>query len=465
MNPRFAFILTAALLAGCATPALPPAPILSPEKSAADYAARSLRDPALQRFLAENLGAAAGEAWDFERLTWAAFYFHPSLEVARAQWAVARAAEESAGVRPNPTLTLSPGYNFTREAGVSPWMPGIAFDFLLPTGSKRELQEAVARNEAEAARVAVFGAAWQVRSELRRALADVAVAGRREAQLRAQADSQRAVLALLEQRFAAGGIAAPDVSVARTALLRAESAAADARGQTLTARARVAAALGLPLLALEGFSLPALPAPAVLTADVLAAARRESLQSRPDILSALAKYRAAHAALELEAAKRVPDIHLGPGYQWDQGANKWTLAISLELPLFHRNEAGIAGAIARRAEAAAQFNLVQAQAIAALDLAVATQEAAQFQLAHARDLRAEVQQQTARVQQRLDLGAADQLELQTARLDVATAETAVLDAENAAAIAAGQIEDALQLPFPHLAALAVASRSSARSHE
>src|SRR5206468_6717230 len=109
-------------------------------------------------------------------------------------------------------------------------------------------------------------------------------------------------------------------------------------------------------------------------------ARRESLHARSDILAALAKYHAAQSALELEIAKQVPDFHLGPGYQYDQGPNKWTLAISFELPVFHRNEAAIAEALARRVEAAAQFTLVQSQAIAAIDAAVAAQTAAAAQL-------------------------------------------------------------------------------------
>src|SRR5204863_4886741 len=117
------------------------------------------------------------------------------------------------------------------------------------------------------------------------------------------------------------------------------------------------------------------------------------------------------SALELELAKRVPDFHLGPGYQWDQGANKWTLAISFELPVFHRNEAPIAEATARRAEAAAQFNVVQAQVLAAIDAAVAAQGAAAQQIDHARRLRTELESQRARAQQRVELGAADQLEL------------------------------------------------------
>jgi cobalt-zinc-cadmium efflux system outer membrane protein len=465
MNRHVVLAVATSLLTGCATRVSIPPPPPSAEQAAADFTARSLRDAGLHRFLAENLGRDPGEAWDVESLTWAAFYLHPSLELARAQWASARAAEQVAGARPNPTLTLTPGYNFTREAGLSPWMPAVNFDFLFPTAGKRKIQEAIARDDAEAARLSVLSAAWQVRTDLRRALVEAAIAGKREAQLRTQAGVQRSLLSLLKERQEAGGVAATEVSVAQTALLRAEFSADDAHGQLLAARAHIASALGITLTALGDTPLPAPVAAERLTADAIATARRTALQARADVLSALARYRSAHAAVGLEVAKQVPDFHLGPGYQWDQGANKWTLGISLELPLFHRNEAGIVAALARRAEAAAQFNAAQAQVIAAIDLAVAAQESAQAQLQHAQQLEAEIRQQNDRVQQRIDLGAADQVELQAARLDLATAASAVLDAENAAALAAGQLEDAFQLPFPHLAALAAVSTSPAHTHE
>lgn len=452
------------LLAGCTSAQIPPEPPLLPDQNAANFVAHSLRDPRLHRFLAENLGRDPGDAWDFEALSWAAFYFHPSLELARAQWATARATESVAGQRVNPTLTLTPGYNSTREAGLSPWMPAINFDFLFSTAGKRARQAAAARLDSEAARIGVFSAAWRVRSELRSALVDAVIANRRETQLRAHAEAQHVVLALLQQRFEAGGIAAPDVSVARSGLLRVEAAAADAHAQMLASRVRVAAALGLSASALEGITLPEPPISVSYTSETLAAARREALRSRPDVMIALAKYHAAHAALELEAARQTPDFHLGPGYQWDQGANKWTLGLSLELPIFHHNEAAIAAATARRAEAAAQFNLTQAQAIAAIDQAVAAGQAAQNQLESAQRLRDETRTQIARVEQRITAGAADQLELQTARLDLATVETAVLDSQNAVAVAAGRLEDALQLPLPHLTSL-VRSEPIARSHE
>src|SRR4051812_5277070 len=71
-------------LAGCVR--FHPEP-LSPEKSAAELENRSLTNAALKQFLAKNLQREPG-AWDFETLTLAAFYYHPDLAVARAQWNV-----------------------------------------------------------------------------------------------------------------------------------------------------------------------------------------------------------------------------------------------------------------------------------------------------------------------------------------------------------------------------------------
>ena len=85
---------------------------LVPEKTAAALAARSLNDDGLRRFLAQNLGHEPDPwplaLWNFEMLSWVAFYYQPSLEVARAQWSVARAAVQTAAARPNPTLSLTP---------------------------------------------------------------------------------------------------------------------------------------------------------------------------------------------------------------------------------------------------------------------------------------------------------------------------------------------------------------------
>ena len=460
MTPRQILLPALSLVLGaCAGPPPPPPRPTAPSEITAQLLTRSLGDEGLQRFLRENLGQVPA-TWDFEALSWAAFYFHPSLEVARAQWAAARAKVQTADARSNPVVSLGPGYNSTREPGVSPWFPSISFDFLLPTSPQRARLQEGARADAEMARLTVFTAAWQVRSELRAALAQVATATQRAAALREQAGAQRELLALLERRLASGFATAAEVSAARLACLRAETALTEAAQQHTLALARTAAALGVPRTALTGVALPGPTAGSALPALTLTDLLRQSLHARADVLTALAKLQSTEAALGGEVAKQQPDFHLGPGYQWDQGANKWNVTLSFELPLFHRNEGPVAEATARRAEAVAQFTAVQAQAIATIEQAVAAQSGAVTQIEQARRVRAEIAQQNALVQKRLALGAADQVERQTARLELAVADAALAEAESAAALAAGNLEDALQIPFPRLDALAHATPSS-----
>src|SRR2546426_943634 len=99
------------MLAGCAR--FEPKPI-SPAQTAARFEQRTLDAPELHTFIEKNLGRELGEwppkRWNLELLTLAAYYYQPSLDVAHAQWRVAEAAAISAGARPNPTLSLAPGY-------------------------------------------------------------------------------------------------------------------------------------------------------------------------------------------------------------------------------------------------------------------------------------------------------------------------------------------------------------------
>jgi outer membrane protein TolC len=271
---------------------------------------------------------------------------------------------------------------------------------------------------------------------------------------------------LLERRLAAGAVSSFEVSAARLALVKAAAAAADAQRQEPLARGRLAEILGVPLAALGGvvFDDPLARNRPALTVEELAGARRESLRSRSDVLAALARYEATQAALQLEVARQYPDLHFGPGYQYDLGENKWSLALSLELPLFNRNEGPIAEAEARRREAAARFTATQAHVIAGIDGAAAAHAAATGQLAHLLRVREELQKQTARLQTRLDAGDADRLELQNAKIELASGESALLESEAGAVLAAGQLEDALQVPGTNLAAIVGVPRDATQSH-
>jgi outer membrane protein TolC len=182
-------------------------------------------------------------------------------------------------------------------------------------------------------------------------------------------------------------------------------------------------------------------------------ARRGALQYRADILSALAAYEASQANLQVEIARQYPDLHLGSGYLWDQGENKWNLSLSLELPILNRNQGPIAEAEARRKEAAAQLLALQARVIAEIDRAATTQQATRAQIDEVQRVREALRDRLQLVEARLAAGGADQLEFQTAKTELSTSELTLLDAEVKSAQAAGLLEDALQIPFQALSVI------------
>src|ERR1035438_4284508 len=137
MSHRLSTILLC-LLTGCVR--FQPQP-LSPAETSAGLESRSLDNPDLKAFLEKNLNRELStwpEAkWDFEMLTLAAFYYHPSLDVARAVWAEARAGIVTAGARPNPTVGFSPQY--VLNPGPDPaWVHTLNLDWPIETARSEE---------------------------------------------------------------------------------------------------------------------------------------------------------------------------------------------------------------------------------------------------------------------------------------------------------------------------------------
>jgi len=443
------FIVSWALLAGCAR--FEPRP-LAPAESAARFDRRTLDNPALKTFLETNLHRELGNwpahAWDFEMLAHAAFYYQPGLEVARAHWRVSQAEIKTAGGRPNPTLTAGPGYNSSALGGVNPWMPFATLDVPIETAGKRGHRIARAEHLSEAARLNIAVTAWQVRSRVRASLLEVVAAQRREELLLAQTSLQQQIVQSLEQRQQAGAISAAEVGVVRVAFAKAQAEAADAQRQRAEARARVAEAVAVPLSALSDvelrFDLTDFPA----TDEMVSAdARRQALRSRADILGALAEYAASQSAVQLEIAKQYPDVHVNPGYQWDQGENKWQLGLGAELPLFNRNQGPIAEAAARRAEAAARFEALQAQALAEIDRAVAVLAASRKNLDALQSFSAAQKVQRESVEAQVKAGAAERLDLLNAQFESGASALAELEAQLKWQQAFGALEDAVQRPL------------------
>ncbi len=445
-----------ALVAGCAH--FQPKP-LAPEKSAAQFEARRLDDPGLKAFLAENSGGKLPgwplEKWDLNSLTLAAFYFHPDLAVARAQWRVAEAGVLTASARPNPTVSVSPGYDTQIPGNYSPWLVPVTLDIPIETAGKRGKRIAEAEKAAESSRWSLVSAAWQIRSGVRASLLDFSLAGRRAELLQKQFDIQTNIVGLLQGQFDAGAIARPELTLAEIALHKTQLDLSDAQSKKSDARSRLAQAAGVSLAALDDVNLEFGFAADVPDALNSAAARDVALRERADILGALADYAVAEADLRLQVAKQYPDLHLGPGYAWNNGNagdNQWSLGATLELPILDQNQGPIAEAEAQRKLAAAKFVALQAQVCGQIDRAVAGVGVAREQLQTGKKLLAAESQQQASAEAQMQAGAGERKDVLNAQLESASAALTGLDNEEKLQTALGALEDALQSPTDQFAA-------------
>ncbi|MEY2466218.1 MAG: outer membrane protein heavy metal efflux system [Verrucomicrobiota bacterium] len=424
---------------------------LSAEKNAAELESRSLTNAVLRVFLEKNLQHELTNwpavEWDFDTLTLAAFYYHPDLAVARAQWSVAQAGIKTAGGRPNPTLTLTPGYD-TTPSPLSPWFPAVNFDLPIETAGKRRHRMEAAGHLSESARFNIATVAWQVRSGLRASLLDFTVTAQREALIQNQMTAQEQIVKLLKQQFEAGAISSSEAAVARIALQKLQLDFANAQSQRIEARVRVSEAMGLPTGVLDHVTLAINPLSYTIPPELTSAeVRRTALLSRADILSALAEYAAAEATLQTEIAKQYPDVHLNPGYQYDQGDNKWSVGISFELPILNQNRGPIAEAKARREEASAKFNALQAKVMAEIDRAVEVFRISEQNAATLQSLADAQLKQREAVHGQFEAGAVNQLELMNAQFEFINSELARLDGLFKLQQAYSALEDAVQRPM------------------
>ncbi|HVU17829.1 MAG TPA: TolC family protein [Candidatus Didemnitutus sp.] len=431
-------------LAGCA--AYEDRPI-DAKATAQDWNQRSLADEGLHQFLTRVAPQPPPvwpqPEWNLDQLTLAALYFQPSLEVARAQIEVARAAVRTAGQRPNPTVTASATYDSTTPP---PWIPAVSFDVPIETAGKRGHRLAAAEQNADAARWSWRDQAWQVRVAVRSALLNLYHARESRALLDVQLKARREIVRLLEGQLRAGAVAPTEVASARISLRTDELAEQQADQTEMEALENLADAVGLPNAVLSGtrFSFSGLdqvPEETPSGQMQLAAVLR-----RADIRGALAAYAAAQSDLQLEIANQYPDIHLGPGYELDQTDNKWTLGLTLPLPLLNRNEGPIAEAEARRRLAAAQFVATQAKALNEVAAAVAACESSRRQWRTASDLLHEQQQRRASIQDLLRAGDAEPVTVATAEVEYAIAAVVQLDALVKVQEAFGKLEAATQSP-------------------
>lgn len=466
---RVALITTCATVAilGCSAPA--PEPI-DPEKSEAAYRARSLSDPGLRDFVERNQEAKGRvfppSSWALEALTYVAFYYHPDLDIARARLAEREAGVVTAGAVPNPTVGLEAQKVMGHLQLLNPWTYG--FNLNLPVDElwKRGHRISVAEGLKEAAEFALAETAWRVRSRLREALLGHLLAVRDLGLRQEEVEIRAEVVKIMELRLSLGETFRLDVDSAKSKYEASTLEVHAARGRAGETRAILASALGVPGTAIEGISFvwPELekpPSEKELTLDKVQVA---GLLNRLDVRRGLSEYSAAEAALRLEVAKRYPDITLGPGFLYDQGDRKFTLGLSVSLPVFNQNQGPIAEADARRKEIAAQFLSLQAQAISDMDAALVRYRSAVSEYEAAGRMVLALEAAERAVRRQMELGESDRVALTGARQEGLLGRQARLGALRKVQAALGSLEDAVQRPLGSAAPLPDLPRANPREY-
>ena len=448
-SPAIGALLCAALLTGCAPHKYHAAPI-SPAATAAALYSRSLDDPDLDQWMKQHGGFKAAswplQAWDLQSLTLAAYYFNPDLDVARANAAASDAAITTAAMKPNPSVSIGPGYE-----GPSASQPIAAFDFSLPieTAGKRGYRIANASHLSAASHLQLGQTAWVVRSRVRATLVGYLFAVRAAEFLRGEVDLRREYVRLTEARYHAGEVPLPDLTIARIDLTALSQTLSAAAGQVHTTHTAVAAAIGVPDSALIVKTLVwgDVDSPPPPTSLPPRSVRKLALQNRLDVQGALEKYEAAQSGLQLEVARQYPDINIGPGYSYEEGSNFLSLVLSSVLPLRNHNEGPIAEAEAQRKVAGAQLLAAQSTVLADVDRSQAQYAAAFTTLEGATAAVGELKQQQQSALDLLKSGETDRLTFVAAQLQTSVSERARLDALLQTQLALGLVEDATQQPL------------------
>jgi cobalt-zinc-cadmium efflux system outer membrane protein len=299
-------------------------------------------DQAIQEALAKNLDLAAQ----------------------RYSVSVAEAGQITAGLRPNPVLTVSGQTlnafraNFSPDTPLGPNQVNIHTDFPFERGHKREERINVASQNKSLAELGVREMTRQVIYAVQSAYVDVQQA---KANLQLAQDnltSLRSVVAVNQTRQRSGDLAQVELDRSQIAALQYETAVAQAQLQLDQAKTQLQVLLGRQQRTGAFDVSPAFRQDAV--ADSPAEVARQAILRRPDYLANQQAQARSRADLRLQLANGKIDYSIGTEYThqraWGIGGSSLGVYFSMPLPVFNRNQGEIARAQREIAQAGARID-------------------------------------------------------------------------------------------------------------
>ena len=315
----------AGLLAGCATYSPLPLPAAPQLSASVDRLSHDQPLPAGHLTVAQVTALAVQN--------------NPDLRAIRAQHGVAQAQLIQAGVLPNPQLSLALLPLVAGFGTTTAWNAALSFNFgaLVTYRTRQEAaQKTVQQVDAD-----ILWQEWQVAGQARLLAVDL-IEGRRSMVLLTQA---RDLLAQRGQRLegalAAGNVTLADATPYLSALQLTQTQLNDLQRRLLTQRHQLNALLGLapevvvPLA--DSVDLPPLD-PAAIEQDLPSLPHR-----RPDLVALQLGYAAQDARLRTALLMQFPNLIFGvSGGSDNANVRNAGPTASLGLPIFDRNQGGVA---------------------------------------------------------------------------------------------------------------------------
>ncbi|KAF0220109.1 MAG: cobalt-zinc-cadmium resistance protein [Geobacteraceae bacterium] len=285
------------------------------------------------------------------------------LKALREEKGVREAGKIKAGLYPNPVLEMD---GTTGELSGSPSENsisiGISQEFL--TMGKRVKRLRVAEKEIESFDRQVDNSGRLIKEEVKTTFYDLLLAEKRVELAERSIALNNQLLEVAKQRLEAGDIPELEVNLAWVEVARSEGRKIEAERELYPARARLLALMGLPTAEAVNFSGSLDGKPFTKTLGDL---KGLALAKRPDIRALEAEKAKNDAEIALAQAERIPNITAGLGYQRENTAidvaggeakdrdNLIGLKLSIPIPLFDRNQAGIREAQARKGSAESRY--------------------------------------------------------------------------------------------------------------
>ncbi len=281
------------------------------------------------------------------------------LKALREEVGVAEAGKIKAGLYPNPVLDMEGSTGaLTGNTLENRTAIGLSQEFL--TGGKRDKRLAVAETELIRFGSRIKDAERLLLLEVKTGFYDLLLAERRLELAHKSHGLNNQLLQITKERLTAGDIAELDVNLARVETSRSEERKIEAERELVPSRQRLLSLMGLPMLTDLKIAVSPEIKPFVANLTDL---KVLALKNRPDLQTIASEKSKGEAELTLARAEQLPNVTAGVAFSrenspttvGDTGDRSIDdligLKISVPIPFFDRNQAGLVEAHAKKSSA------------------------------------------------------------------------------------------------------------------